>query len=119
MSRTDTAPVWGTPGDLEPLNIQATTLLPKTTSSVSLTPSDRVASVINKITAKAQSPNYVLSPQESNAAIVTNNDKSEEQSLSLDELRRRYDDEQVDRFLRVFARVSVHAYSHYTIPYIH
>jgi hypothetical protein len=66
---------------------------------------------VNKSENAVQSPrssiSNPLSPQENRVtAIVADDEENNEKSPSVDELRRRHEDEQIDRFLRVFARVS-------------
>ena len=77
------------------------------TSLNSFTPSERIASVITKIQETVQSPTTAFAPEEPATVTITNEKTGETHELSTEELRRQYEDEQVDRFLRVFSRVSL------------
>jgi hypothetical protein len=98
----------GTPQAIDvlqnPLSIQ--TNPDATTSATSLTPSTRLATVINNLQELVQSPTTALGNPETGNVIIKNERTGEIQELSVDELRRSYEDEEVNRFLRVFARVS-------------
>ncbi|PVG04805.1 hypothetical protein CPB86DRAFT_778098 [Serendipita vermifera] len=74
------------------------------TSATSLTPSTRIATVINNLQELVQSPTTALGNPETGNIIIKNEQTGEVQELSVDELRRSYEDEEVNRFLRVFAR---------------
>lgn len=67
--------------------------------------SPTVNHVVNKITENLQAPGTVFAPETGNV-VITDEKTGETREFSRQELRQQYEDGEVDRFLRVFARVS-------------
>ncbi|CAG8700838.1 11359_t:CDS:2, partial [Acaulospora colombiana] len=64
------------------------------TSATSLTPSTRIATAINTLQELVQSPTTALGNPETGNVIIKNEQTGEVQELSVDELRRSYEDEE-------------------------
>lgn len=75
-----------------------------TSRSLGASLSPTVNNVMNKITETVQAPGSMFAP-ETGSIDVTDEKTGETKRFSRQELRQEYEDEEVSRFLRVFARV--------------